>query len=149
MSLGWCLQIPRGFSPHQESLRLCEKLMEMRVAVICGASPPQILNQPGGDRVQGGPLGVPGELGVAPVNLGAEAPGLIHPHPNSTLPPLLTRSFLSLAQCGRKTARSPEASSSAAASECQCRVTTGRGGGEVGPRAGSVPLTSALSPQNP
>ena len=111
-----------------------------------GASPPQILNQPDGARVQGGPLGVPGELGVAPVNLGAEAPGLIHPHPNSTLPPLLTRSFLSL---GRKTARSPEASSSAAVSECQCRVTTGRGGGEVGPWAGSVPLTSALSPQNP
>lgn len=110
------------------------------------ASPPQILNEPGGARVQGGPLGVPGELGVAPVNLGTEAPGPIRPHPNSTLPPLLTRSFLSLARCGRKTALSPEASSSAAASECQCRVTTSRGGGEVGPRAGSVPLTSAPEP---
>ena len=110
------------------------------------ASPPQILNEPGGARVQGGPLGVLGELGVAPVNLGTEAPGPIRPHPNSTLPPLLTRSFLSLARCVRKTALSPEASSSAAASECQCRVTTSRGGGEVGPRAGSVPLTSAPEP---
>ena len=109
-----------------------------------GATPPQIPNQPGGARVQGGPLGVPGKLGVAPVNLGAEAPGPIHPHPDSTLPPLLTRSFLSLARCGRKTARSPEASSSAAASECQCRVTTGRGGGEVGPLC-----APDLSPQPP
>lgn len=112
----------------------------------------QTLSQPGEAPSPERPSGVHGEPWALGVPWLTWVPRLLAPahlHPDSTLPPLLTRCFLSLARPGN----SPV--SRGLVCSCEQALVLGhhsqgrRGGGEVGPQAGSGPRTSAPSPQNP
>lgn len=99
------------------------------------------------------PVGSESRVGLwavgRPSYLDVEASGPSSPPPGlctTPQPPRLTRSFLSLAQCSRKAAASPEALSAAA------RVLVpgpGCSEAEEGGRGGSVAQTSARSSQGP
>lgn len=100
---------PLGFLPHQKSVSLCEKLMEMRVAVICGGKstpdPEQTWwgTSPGGLRCPRGGLGLPRLTWARRPGPSPPPPELHPPTPAHTVP-----SFPGPVR--PKTALSPEAS---------------------------------------